>query len=121
MTSSSDKTKTGLIPGKKVDIRVLEAIARQGEVQIILYFEEDLARTSTYIQDLITYAKDPEHERPFIEILSFLKFQREMSPYFNEALNTVPLIITILSVDEEQNGRPVIKGVLPFLDEMDLP
>ena len=120
MTKSSGKPGGGLIPGKKVDIRVLEAIARKDEVKIILYFEEDLARTSTYANDLITYADAPEHERPFIECVSFLKFQRDMSPSFNDALAMVPLLITIISVDEKQNGKPVIKGILPFLDEMDL-
>lgn len=107
-------------PGKKVDIRVLEAIALNGAQLIILYFEEDLARTSTYTQDLLTYRESPEHERPFVELLSFLKFQREMSPYFNDALTTVPLIITIVSNSEDHEGIPVIKGILPFLDEMDL-
>ena len=120
MTKSSEEPGAGLIPGKKVDVRVLEAVARKGEVQIILYFEEDLARTSKYTDDLITYADAPEHERPFIECVSFLKFQRDMSPSFNDALTMVPLIITIISADEEQNGKPVIKGILPFLDEMDL-
>ena len=107
-------------PGKKIDIRVLEAVALRGEDVIILYFEEDLAKSSTYTEDLLSYETFPEHERPFIEILSFLKFQREMSPYFNEALTTVPLIITIISTSENNEGRSVIKGILPFLDEMDI-
>ena len=119
MTKSSGKSRAGLIPGKKVDIRVLEAIAQKGEVRIILYFEEDLARVSTYSQDLVTYTA-PEHERPFIECVSFLKFQREMNPSFDSALTMVPLLITIISIDEEYDGKPVVKGVLPFLDEMDL-
>lgn len=119
MTDSADKP-AGMEPGKKVDIRVLEAIAMKGDVSIILYFEEDLARTSSYADDLVTHQKAPEHERPFIEIRSFLKFQREMSPYFNEALTTVPLLITIVSTSENFGNRPVIKGILPFLDEMDV-
>ncbi|PKL59172.1 MAG: hypothetical protein CVV33_09210 [Methanomicrobiales archaeon HGW-Methanomicrobiales-4] len=119
MTNTPPAPK-GLEPGKKVDVRVLEAIALQGEVLVILYFEEDLSRTSTYTEDLLSYGADPEHERPFIELLSFLKFQREMSPYFNDALTTVPLIITIISSSEQHDGRSLIKGVLPFLDEMDL-
>lgn len=118
MTDSAPE-QTVLEPGKVVDIRVLEDIAQKGDHLIILYFEEDLAKTSTYAQDLLTYKADPEHERPFIEILSFLKFQRDMSPYFNDALTTVPLLVTIVGT-EEFEGRSVIKGVLPFLNEMDL-
>lgn len=117
---TDDTSPAGLNAGKTIDVRVLEAIAMQEEVRIILYFEDDLARTSTYEKDLVAYAQYPEHECPFIEIRSFLKFQREMSPYFNEALTTVPLIITIASHTERYNGKPVIKGVLPFLDEMDV-
>lgn len=119
MTTGSQSLTGGLTPGKKVDIRVLEAIARKGDLWIILYFEEDLARSSTYLQDLTSYAANPEHERPFIEIVSFLTFQREMSPVFDDALSTVPLMITIVSVDEDLDGKPVVKGILPFLDEMD--
>jgi hypothetical protein len=109
----------GLEVGKKVDIRVLEAIARKGDVSIILYFEEDLAKTSTYAEDLKEYGQLPDDERPFIDLVSFMSFQREMSPCFNDALTTVPLIITIHSNSEEYNGKSVIKGILPFLDEMD--
>jgi hypothetical protein len=110
----------GIAPGREVDIRVLEAIALQGTRTIILYFEEDLARSSWYEQDLRTYGGIADHERPFIEISSFLKFQREMSPYFDAALTTVPLMVTIISTNESHEGMEVIKGVLPFLDEMDL-
>ena len=42
-----------------------------------------------------------------------------MSPVFDDALSTVPLMITIVSVDEDLDGKPVVKGILPFLDEMD--
>jgi hypothetical protein len=117
---TNENGPAGLTVGKQVDVRVLEAIALHGEVQIILYFEEDLARTSTYEKDLVSHKAFPEHERPFIEIRAFLEFQREMSPYFNEALTTVPLIITIVSNSEIYQGKSVIKGTLPFLDEMDL-
>lgn len=110
----------GLNPGKNVDIRVLEAISRIGGVRIILYFEEELARSSTYHADLEQYASVPDDDRPFIEIGSFLAYQRKMSPCFDDALTTVPLQITILSSHEQEGGFPVVKGVLPFLDEMDL-
>ncbi len=120
MTSPALSSPAGLVPGKKTDIRVLEAIAQKGDVRIILYFEEDLARSSSYQQDTITYGSSPEDERPFIEIRAFMSFQRRMSPCFDDALTTVPLIVTIVSVDEDDEDLPVIKGILPFLDEMDL-
>jgi hypothetical protein len=116
MTNSK---KTNLEPGRKVDIRVLEAIARLGEVHIIVYFEEELAKNSSYLIDLQKFKGYPKDECPFIEILAFLSFQRKMSPYFNDALTSIPLMVTIISTDEIFEGKPVIKGVLPFLDEMD--
>ncbi len=117
---ATQDSPAGLDVGKKVDIRVLEAIARKGDLSIILYFEEDLAKTSTYTQDIMEYSKYPEDNRPFIELVSFMTFQREMSPCFDDALTTVPLMITICSNSEEYNGKSVVKGVLPFLDEMDI-
>ncbi len=117
---ATENSPAGLHVGKKVDIRVLEAIARKGEVSIILYFEEDLAKTSTYAVDLKEHGAFPDHERPFIELVSFLSFQREMSPCFDDALKSVPLVITITSNSEVYEGKSVIKGILPFLDEMDL-
>lgn len=115
-----EDSPAGLEVGKKVDIRVLEAIARKGDVLIILYFEEDLAKTSSYGEDLKEYGQFPDDERPFIELVSFMSFQRKMSPCFDDALTTVPLNITIHSNSEEYNGKSVIKGILPFLDEMDV-
>nr|WP_319538476.1 hypothetical protein [uncultured Methanospirillum sp.] len=117
---TTQDSPAGLDIGKKVDIRVLEAVARKGDLSIILYFEEDLAKNSTYAADLKEYEKYPDDERPFIELVSFMSFQRKMSPCFEDALTTVPLMITICSNSEEYNGKPVVKGILPFLDEMDL-
>jgi hypothetical protein len=108
-----------LLPGLVVDIRALEAMSTKGKCEIILYFEEDLAYNSTYEEDLKNYASFPEHERPFINIGPFLSFQRDMNPLFDEALDAVPFGITIIS-KQEMEGKTQVKGLLPFLEEMDL-
>ena len=109
-----------LLPGLVVDIRILETLSAKSKCEIILYFEEDLAYNSTYEEDLKSYASHPEHDRPFIKIGPFLSFQREMNPLFDEALNAVPFGVTIIS-NHKKEGKCQVKGLLPYLDEMDLP
>ena len=101
--------------GDFVDIRALEKLTPE---LVILYFEPVLARDSTYREDLACCEGIPPHMCPFIEISEFFDFQREMSPMFDESLASVPLMVEICGI-EEHEGRTVIKGLLPFLDEMD--
>jgi len=97
------------------DIRTLEKSTSE---VVILYFEPDLARNSTYKEDLAAHQGIPTHMRPFIEISEFFDFQREMSPMFDDSLASVPLMIEIIGI-EEYEGQTIVKGLLPFLDEMD--
>lgn len=113
------RSGSDLAPGIEVDIRDLEKINRDGSLEIILYFEEDLARNSTYAQDLITYQRYPEHERPFISLEGFLGFQREMNPMFDDALRSIPIHVSIINITEREKGLQII-GLLPFVDEMNL-
>lgn len=112
--------KERMKPGSKINIKKLEEIDGRFPVDIILYFEDELARTSTYQQDLVSFAGYPEDNRPFIPLSSFMKIQREMNPAFDQALVSVPMLIEIIACEEQNAGNPVIKGLLPFLDEMDL-
>ena len=107
-----------IIPGLVVDIRALDRIQKKTGCEVLLYFEEDLAYNSTYEKDLKEYGHFPEHERPFIFLQIFLEIQREMNRLFDEILKQIPLGITIVRMDE-MNGRPMVVGLLPFLDEMD--
>jgi len=97
------------------DIRTLEKSTPE---VVILYFEPELARNSTYKKDLATHQGIPAHMCPFIEISDFFDFQREMSPIFDDSLAVVPLMIEIVGI-EEHEGRTIVKGLLPFLDEID--
>jgi hypothetical protein len=116
---SSPGSCAELKPGMKADIRALESISQKGDCDIVVYFEEDLAKNSTYEEDLKKYSSFKEHERPFILLGSFLSFQREMNPLFDEALDAVPFGITIIS-KQDKGGKTLVKGLLPYLDEMDL-
>jgi hypothetical protein len=106
---------THYIVGDFSDIRTLEKSTSE---LVILYFEPELARNSTYKKDLIAHRGIPAHMCPFIEISEFLDFQREMSPVFDDSLAAVPLMIEIVGIEEDE-GRTIVKGLLPFLDEID--
>ncbi|NLV26305.1 MAG: hypothetical protein GXY48_03940 [Methanomicrobiales archaeon] len=112
-------TVSNLKPGMIVDIRALEQIAIREKCEVVVYFEEELARNSSYEKDQKDFENFEEHERPFILVEPFLKFQREMNPLFDEALRQIPLGVTIIRA--EQIGKKTrITGLLPFLDEMDV-
>jgi hypothetical protein len=112
---------SGLTPGMVADIRALEQICVREPCEMILYFEKDLAYHSTYEKDLAEYGKFEEHERPFISLPLFLEIQREMNPAFNDALQSIPLGVTIVRVEQsKERDVPRIIGLLPFLDEMDM-
>ena len=100
------------------DFRDIRTLEKSTPELVILYFEPELARNSTYKDDLAAFQGIPAHMCPFIEISEFLGFQREMSPVFDDSLASVPLMIEIVGT-EEHKGRTIVKGLLPFLDEMD--
>ncbi len=112
----------GVIPGEKMDVRELQRIAQTYKVEAVLYFEKGLAETSTYEQDLETYAGEPEDYRPFILVTSFIRFASESDPTFLGRLEEFPLEVTVLSVGQRVSGKqqvPYIKCLMPFLDEID--
>ncbi|MBT8507659.1 hypothetical protein AZH53_04400 [Methanomicrobiaceae archaeon CYW5] len=112
----------GIVPGEKEDIRELRSLSKSYGFEAVLYFEKDLAETSTYEADLTTYADDPEDCRPFVLVTSFIKFASESDPSFLGRLEEFPLYVTVLSVGEREVGGkklPYVKCLMPFLDEID--
>ena len=111
----------GITPGTKIDIRILNQVMNEYGLLIVLYFEEELARNSTYEKDIAAWKDAGEHERPFIRVEQFLSFQREMNPLFDEALQAIPLLVEIVFVGTyrtDSSDQPLITGILPFVDEM---
>lgn len=112
----------GITPGAKVDIRELQALSKTYRFEAVLYFEKDLAETSTYEADLVTFAGDPEDCRPFVLVPSFIKFASECDPTFAGRLEEFPLMVTVLKTGERTSGKeavPYVKCLMPFLDEID--
>jgi len=122
--SVAEKMQTlGIIVGRKADVRKLGEIADAFGIEAVVYFEKDLAETSTYETDLNDFSGDDEFNRPFILANSFIKFGSENDPSFMSRLKEFPLMISIIEVSERRDGSsviPYIKGMMPFLDEFDV-
>ena len=115
----------GLEQNIRVDIRRLDEISRKYGVTIYLFFEEDLARNRPLEAVLSEYGSLPVFERPYISVPDFLRFTRENDPSFEQTLQEYPLNIEIVSVctlpaGTDRDDLPVITGLMPFLDELDV-
>nr|WP_320161902.1 hypothetical protein [uncultured Methanoregula sp.] len=115
----------GLVPGKHIDIRTLGALANTYGIEILLFFEEELARTRTLESVKEEFRTVSEYERPYISVGSFLTFTRENDPSFEQTMQEFPLMIEIVAVGEHsstKDNRPVLfaTGLMPFLDELDV-
>jgi hypothetical protein len=115
----------GVFEGRTLDVRFLDEIARTYGVEVILFFEEDLARTRTLVSVQEEFAKMPEFERPYIAIGSFLRFTRENDPSFEQTMREFPLMVEIVTVGETRMNEmgktvPYVSGLMPFLDELDV-
>jgi hypothetical protein len=115
----------GIAPGKPVDVRVLGRVANTHEIEVTLFFEEDLARTRPFASVEEEYGSTPEYERPYISVTSFLRFTRENDPSFEQTMDAFPLMIEIVSVGERPSGKGnknvlFVTGLMPFLDELDV-
>ncbi|MBQ3719128.1 MAG: hypothetical protein II893_07050 [Methanomicrobium sp.] len=110
--------------GKPTDVMELIKIKRLYGIEVVLYFEPELADKSTYEKDLVDFAADDEFERPFIAADRFVEFGKENDPTFESRLKEFPLMVTVHSFGERktESGTPVkyIKALMPFLDEFDV-
>jgi hypothetical protein len=115
----------GVEKNMRVDIRRLDEISRRYGVTVYLFFEEDLARNRPLGTVLSEYESVPVFERPFISVPDFLRFTQENDPSFEQTLREFPLMVEIVSsgillAGTDGNDVPVITGLMPFLDEMDV-
>jgi hypothetical protein len=115
----------GVEKDTRVDIRRLDEISRRYGVTIYLFFEEDLARNRPLDSVIQEFGSFPVYERPYISVQDFLRFTRENDPSFEQTLREFPLMVEIVSAGTvlagtDGTGVPVITGVMPFLDELDV-
>lgn len=125
-TAPAEKLQVlGIVPDAMVDIRRLEEIAGRYGVTVYLFFEEDLARNRSLDSVLGEFGGVPVFERPYISVPDFLRFTRENDPSFEQTLQEFPLMVEIVSsgitlAGPDGSDQPVITGLMPFLDEMDV-
>ncbi|WOF15936.1 hypothetical protein F1737_04095 [Methanoplanus sp. FWC-SCC4] len=114
----------GISRNKSYDVLELIKIHKVYSVDVVLYFEPDLAKNSTYEKDLVEFKNYPEFERPFILAEKFIEFGKENDPTFEGRLSEFPLMITVLDFGELVLKSPAkkyyIKGIMPFADEFDV-
>ena len=115
----------GVLNNTQVDIRRLEEISRRYGVVVYLFFEEDLARNRPLDTVISEFSRVPVFERPYISVQDFLRFTKENDPSFEQTLEEFPLMVEIVSsgttlAGTDGNDVPVVTGLMPFLDEMDV-
>ncbi|MDD1684776.1 MAG: hypothetical protein LUQ19_02665 [Methanoregula sp.] len=115
----------GVVQNTLVDIRRLDEISRRYGVTIYLFFEEDLARNRPLESVLLEFGSLPVFERPYISVPDFLRFTKENDPSFELTLREFPLMVEIVSsgttrAGTDGNDVPVVTGLMPFLEEMDV-
>lgn len=97
----TEKMQTlGITVGQKTDLQKLggEIADTFGGVEAVVYFEKDLAETSTYEADRKDFAGADEFNRPFVLANSFIKFGSENDPSFLSRLQEFPLMISVIEV-----------------------
>ena len=116
-------------PGDRIDVLVLRELRRTDRINIYLYMDEEIAKTSDLSADLVKYRLvDPDY-RPVLEIEEWFKsMQKQMhqiagsNARVDEMFAEEPLNAEILEVSEMQTAsgpRIYIKALLPYLDEME--
>ena len=123
-TTEEKFSSMGIIKGKSYDVLDLRRKGILFSVEVILYFEPELAGNSSYEKDLADFADEPVEGRPFVPVDFFLNFGEENDPTFKGRLKEFPLMIEVVdfgSVRGPGGGDSYyIKGVMPFLDEFDV-
>lgn len=109
----------------QVDIRRLDEISRRYGVMVYLFFEEDLARNRPLETVIREFERVPVFERPFICVPDFLRFTKENDPSFEQTMQEFPLMVEIVCsgtilAGTEGSEIPVVTGLMPFLDELDV-
>ncbi|HJJ51752.1 hypothetical protein J6C36_00415 [Methanocorpusculaceae archaeon] len=116
-------------PGENVDLLVLRDLRIREKINVYLYMDAEIAKTSTVEEDIKKYRFTDMDFRPVLEIEDWFKnMQKQMkqiagpSANVEQMLKEQPLSAEILDtgVLETPVGlRPYLKCLLPFLDEME--
>lgn len=109
----------GIRKGGETDLLALREIARDHDVEVWIYFDEEVARTSTIEDDLAAFEMVPEPDRPFMELSHFFAFMERIEPGFAAAMETKPIVAEVVAVGDREAfcacvpvPRPYVKVLL---------
>ena len=115
--------------GEHVDVLVLRELRQTERINVYLYMDEEIARTSDLAADLAKYRLVDPDFRPVMEIEEWFKtMQKQMRQIagsnvrVEEMFAAEPLNAEILESGEIQTAvgpRTYLKALLPYLDAME--
>ncbi|MDD4566600.1 hypothetical protein L21_1802 [Methanoculleus chikugoensis] len=109
----------GLAAGMRLGLDRLKDLQERRDVEVILYFDEDLARNSTLEADYADFRIVPVQARPFMPLAVFLRVIAERDPEFSERTCREPPVVEVLETGmlNRYSGcvacrRPYVKALL---------
>lgn len=88
--------------GGEADLLALRTIVRDHDVEVWVYFDGEVARTSTIEADLAAFEMVPEADRPFMELRRFFAFMEDIEPGFAAAMETEPVTAEVVAVGDRE-------------------
>lgn len=108
-------SRYGLAPGTMVDVRTLLPAEQDCDLEVFVYFDPDLARTSTLADDLRAFAALPDLARPFMRLSRFLAAMNERDPEFAARMETEPLMGEVLELGRREEFFGCVLHMSPFV------
>ena len=109
----------GLKAGMRLGLDRLKNLQERCDVEVILYFDEDLARNSTLDADYTDFRIVPVQARPFMPLAVFLRVIAEQDPGFADRMRREPPAVEVLETGtlDRYSGcvacrKPYVKGLM---------
>ncbi len=116
-------------PGEQIDLLLLREIRQRERINVYLYMDEEIAKTSNVTDDVEKYRMTDPDFRPVLEIEDWFKIiQKQMKQIEGPGANVETMLTEQpLSAEVLETGiirtavgeRPYIKALMPYLDEME--
>lgn len=105
----------GLAAGARITLVNLKELQERHGFEAILYFDEDLARNSTFGADAADFRIVPVQARPFMPLAVFLQVMAEHDPVFLDRTREEPPLVEILETGLIDSGSGCVRCVKPYV------